>query len=218
LPLAGVHGSLPRMSPGTKDGVNGRTPAAIRSLRWILFALLFTSAALTLVGVPELARSVAGGGWPRATLAVPPAILAVFIACYAAYRFVLVRAGRYSAGKALVQIALMVLVLAVITGVVVELAQAHRADRPAPIDLAGPLHSPDPQVRAIAAELARHRPRESVVRTVPRLIELLEDPAPEVRREARATLVTLAGRDVGGEGSDAPGRWREYWRGAGGAR
>ncbi len=201
-----------------KDGVNGRTPAAIRSLRWILFALLFTSAALTLVGVPELARSVAIGGWPRAALAVPPAILAVFIAGYAAYRFVLVRAGRYPAGKALVQIALMVLVLAVITGVVVELAQGYRAERPPPIDLAGPLRSPDPAVRAIALELARHRPRESIVHTVPRLIELLEDPAPEVRREARATLMVLAGRDVGGEGPDAPERWREYWRGAEGAR
>ena len=59
LPLVRVRGSLPRMSPGTKDGGIGRTPAAVRSLRWILFALLFTSAALTLVGVPELARSVA---------------------------------------------------------------------------------------------------------------------------------------------------------------
>lgn len=208
------------MSPGTKDGGNGRTPAAVRSLRWILIALLFASAALTLVGVPELARSVARGGWPRAALAVPPAILAVFIAGYAAYRFVLVRAGRYSAGKALVQVGLMVLVLGVIAGVVVELAQASRVDRGGtPVDLAGPLGSPDPTVRAIAAELARHRPKESAVRVIPRLIELLEDPSPEVRREARASLVALAGRDAGGgEGPDAAARWREYWRAAAGPR
>lgn len=207
------------MSPGTKRGGNGRTPAAVRSLRWILIALLFTSATLTLVGVPELARAVARGGWPRAALAVPPAILAVFIAGYAAYRFVLVRAGRYSAGKALVQVALMVLVLGVMAGVVVELAQASRAERAAvAVDLAGPLRSSDPEVRALAAELARHRPRESAVREVPRLIELLEDPSPEVRRQARGSLVALAGRDAGGEGPDAAARWREYWSVAAGDR
>jgi HEAT repeat protein len=207
------------MSPGTKRGGNGRTPAAVRSLRWILIALLFTSATLTLVGVPELARAVARGGWPRAALAVPPAILAVFIAGYAAYRFVLVRAGRYSAGKALVQVALMVLVLGVMAGVVVELAQASRAERAAvAVDLAGPLRSSDPEVRALAAELARHRPRESAVREVPRLIELLEDPSPEVRRQARDSLVALAGRDAGGEGPDAAARWREYWSVAAGGR
>jgi hypothetical protein len=207
------------MSPGTKRGGNGRTPAAVRSLRWILIALLFASAALTLVGVPELARSVARGAWPRSALAIPPAILAVFIAGYAVYRFVLVQAGRYSAGKALVQVALMVLVLGVMTGVVVELAQAYRADpQGTPVDLAGPLRSPEPEVRAIAAELTRHRPRASAVRAVPRLIDLLEDPSPEVRREARASLVALAGRDVGGEGPDAAARWREYWRTAAGPR
>lgn len=209
------------MSPGTKDGGNGRTPASVRSLRWILFALLLAAAVLTLVGVPELARSVAGGAWPRATLAVPLAILAVFIAGYAGYRFVLVRAGRYSAGKALVQVGLMVLVLAVMTGVMVELAQVYRAEQvyragraATPLDLDGALRSSAPEVRALAAELARHRPRQSGVRVVPLLIELLEDPAPEVRREAHASLVALAGRDLGAEGPDAVARWREHWRDA----
>jgi hypothetical protein len=214
LPLARARGSLPRMSPGMKDGGTGRTPAAVRSLRWILFALLFAATALTLLGVPELARSVAGSGWPRAALAVPAVVLALFIGGYAAYRFVLVRAGRYSAGKALVQVGLMVLVLAVITGVVLELAQGYRVELAPPVELAGPLRSADPATRALAAEVARHRPREAGVRAVPRLIELLDDPAPEVRREAHASLVALAGRDAGGEGPGAAARWREYWRDA----
>jgi hypothetical protein len=206
------------MATGTKDGGNGRIPASIRSLRWILFALLFAAAVLTLVGVPELARSVAVGGWPRAAIAVPLAVLALFIAGYAGYRFVLVRAGRYSAGKALVQVGLMVLVLGVIAGAVIELAQAYRVERTGtPIDLAAPLRSATPEVRAIAAELARHRPRESAVRLVPRLIELLEDPSPVVRREAHASLVALAGRDLGAEGPDAVERWRRHW-GDGAAR
>jgi hypothetical protein len=47
---------------------------------------------------------------------------------------------------------------------------------------------------------------------VERLIELLSDRSPEVRRQARLTLVALAGADMGGEGADAPARWREHWR------
>jgi HEAT repeat protein len=112
----------------------------------------------------------------------------------------------------------MVLVLGVIAGVVIELAPAYRVERAGtPIDLAAPLASPTPEVRAIAAELARHRPRESAVRLVPRLIDLLEDPSPAVRREAHASLVVLAGRDLGAEGPDAAERWRRHW-GDGAAR
>jgi hypothetical protein len=63
----------------------------------------------------------------------------------------------------------------------------------------------------MAAELARHRAPEEARRHVVRLVELLEDPSPEVRRQPRATLVTLAGADRGGEGDGAAARWRAYW-------
>jgi hypothetical protein len=198
------------MSP--TRGVVARTPTKIRALRWILFALLLAAAALTLVGVPELGRSVAAGQWPRAALAAPPAVLAVFIAVYAAYRLVLVRAGRYPAGKALAQVGMMVLGLGVVAGLVLDVVQSERAQAlSAPIDLARPLRSPDATERAMAAELVRHRDRETAVRHVGRLIDLLDDRSPEVRREARASLAALAGSDVGGEGPDATARWREYW-------
>jgi hypothetical protein len=193
-------------------GGAGLSPGAVRAFRSILFVLLFAAAALTLLGLPELAQAVAAGRWPRAALALPPAILAAFIAGYAAYRFFLVRAGRYPAGKALAQIGLMLLVLGVVGGIVLELAEAHRAGAAAtPVELARALRSRDPEVRALAAELARHRPREATLRHVDRLLALLEDPSPEVRRQARATLAALAGRDVGGEGPDAARRWREHW-------
>jgi hypothetical protein len=49
------------------------------------------------------------------------------------------------------------------------------------------------------------------VRLVPQLIELLEDPSPAVRREAHASLVALAGLDLGAEGPEAAERWRRHW-------
>ncbi len=199
------------MSPSS-GALAGPTPARWRALRWILFALLFLAAGLTLLGVQDLGRAVAAGRWPRAALALPPTALAAFIAVYAAYRAALVRAGRYPAGKALAQVLLMVVALGVIAGLVLDVAQAERAvAAAAPVDLARPLRSTDPVVRAMAAELVRHRDRESALRQVGRLIELLDDRSPEVRRQARASLVALAGRDVGGEGPDATARWREYW-------
>jgi hypothetical protein len=78
-----------------------------------------------------------------------------------------------------------------------------------------PLASTDPDVRALAAEVARYRPREEVGVVAGRLVELLDDPAPEVRRQAHAALVALAGHDAGGEGPGAAGRWRAWAREAG---
>jgi hypothetical protein len=179
-------------------------------MRWILFVLLLLAAALTFVGLPELQRAVASGRWPRAILLGPPAILSLFIVGYAGYRFVLVRAGRYSAGKALVQVGLMMLVLTVVVGLVWERGHAPPSDRI--VDLARPLGSGDPDARAMAAELVRYRPPEVATRLVPRLIELLDDPSPEVRRQAHDSLVALAGADPGGVGSGAAARWRAYWR------
>lgn len=186
-----------------------RTPRSVKAARWVLFALLLICAVLTLVGLPQIQRAVASGRWPPITLALPPGLLAVFIVGYAAYRIVLVRAGRYGAGKALVQVAAMFLVLGVVAGL--ALVPADRgAPGQIPVDLARPLLSSDPDVRALAAELTRHRPREQALAHAPRLVDLLADPAPEVRRQARATLVAIAGADVGGEGAGSTARWREW--------
>jgi hypothetical protein len=191
----------------------GRTPRAVKAARWVLFALLLGSAALTLFGLPELQRAVAQGRWPPIALALPPALLAVFIVGYAAYRLVLVRAGRYTAGKALVQVAVMFLVLGIVAGVALVPSETSGPGL-APVALQRPLSSSDPDVRALAAELVRHRPRAEALAAAPRLAELLLDPAPEVRRQARASLVAIAGSDVGGDGPGAAARWREWSRAA----
>jgi hypothetical protein len=180
------------------DGV----PGAVPYLRWILFALLLGASAAALVGLPRSA--VAGSPeWPRW---VPVGLLVLFIGGYATYRFTLVRAGHYPAGKALVRIGAMLLLLGVIVGIAL--------DRPVPPvtgpDLAAPLAGPDPVARALAAELVRYRPHEQGLRHVGRLVALLDDPSAEVRREAHASLVALAGADAG-QGPGSAERWRALW-------
>lgn len=197
------------MGTGGAQGLPSRTPRSMKLARWVLFGLLIACAALTLFGLPQIQRAVAAGRWPPVTLALPPALLAVFIVGYAAYRVALVRAGRYSAGKAFVQLAVMLLVLGIVAGLAL-VPPDRRAPGEAPVELSAPLRSADPDVRALAAELARHRPREQALAEAPRLVELLQDPAPEVRRQARASLMALAGRDVGGEGPGAAERWRAW--------
>jgi hypothetical protein len=193
------------------SGERSRTPRVVRAARWVLFALLIASAALTLFGLPELQRAVSEGRWPPITLAIPPGLLGAFVVGFAAYRLTLVRAGRYGAGKALVQVAVMFLVLGVVAGLALVPEGGIEPGR-APVDLRRPLASNDPDVRALGAELARHRPRAEGLAAAPRLVELLEDPAPEVRRQARASLVAIAGEDVGGAGADAAARWRAWSR------
>jgi hypothetical protein len=180
-------------------------PGAVRALRWVLYGLLLLAAAGALLGLPRAARA----GWPSALRLVPVWILLAFVGGYAAYRFALVRQGRYSAGKAMVQIAVMLLAAGVIASISLEAPRA----RPAlpPVDLAAPLASPDPEVRALAAEVVRHRPREEALRHLERLVALLDDESPQVRGEAHAALVALAGTDAG-EGPGAAGTWRALWQ------
>jgi hypothetical protein len=186
------------------DDARGRVPGFLRVLRGALVVLLALSALLTLVGLPELGEEVADGRWPSAALALPPILLALFIAGYAVYRWALVRAGRYPAGKALVQVGLMVLLLGVVAGFAIDRVSTVRARRD-PITRG--LRASDPGVRAMAAELVRHRPPEAVLHLAPRLVELLGDRSLEVRREAHASLVALAGADLG-DGPAAAPRWR----------
>ena len=182
----------------------------VQSAGPVLYLLLLLSAAVTLFGAPPLEQSVREGRAPRISLIVAPALLAAFIALFVVYRLALVRAGRYHAGKAFVQVVLMVLVLTLV--VPGSLERWRSAGTIRVVDLSRPLRAPDPETRALAAELARHREPVDAVRYVPRLIELLDDGSPEVRRQARTTLVALAGTDAGGEGSGARERWRAWWR------
>jgi hypothetical protein len=187
----------------------GPVPSAVTYLRWSLFAILLLASAAALIGLPR----AEAGAWSTWLRLVPVMLLVLFVGGYATYRFTLVRAGHYSAGKALVRVGALVLLTGAIAGIAL--------DRPGPqrpahggLDLAAALSGADPVARALAAEVARHRPRTEALGHVPRLIELLDDPSPLVRKEAEASLVALAGHGVG----DQPGaaeRWRQHWRASG---
>jgi hypothetical protein len=188
-------------------------PPIVRRARIVLYLLLLAAAGVTLFGAPVLEQSVREGKAPRVALIVAPALLATFIGLFAAYRFALVRSGRYHAGKAFVQVGLMVLVLTLaLPG---SLDRWRAAGTVRVVDLTRYLSAQDAEARALAAELARHRDRADALRYVPRLVQLLEDPSPEVRRQARASLAALAGTDPGGEGNEAARRWREWWKAQG---
>ncbi len=194
------------------DGAAGERSlgAFVRRARLVLYVMLLASAAVTLLGAPALEQAVREGRAPRAILVIAPALLAAFIALFALYRYALVRQGRYHAGKAFVQVGLMALVLTLAVPGPLDRWRAVRTVRS--VDLARHLQAQDPEARAMAAELARHRDRADALRYVPRRVALLDDASPEVRRQARASLVSLAGADVGGDGPDAAARWRAYWR------
>jgi hypothetical protein len=183
-------------------------PRAIPVLRWILLAVLAVAAAASILGLPRAVEA----GWPGWVRLVPVGLLAIFVAGYAAYRLALVRAGRYSAGKAMVRVGLMLLLLGVIAGIALE--RPPTAPSGAALDLAGPLAAEDPALRALAAEVARSRPQAEGRRHLARLAALVEDPSAEVRHQARASLGALVGDDAG-EGAGATARWLELCRARG---
>jgi hypothetical protein len=178
----------------------------VRTLRWVLWVLLLAAVFATLEGPALLREAARGGRVPRGISAIPVALLAAFVVGYAVYRFTLVRAGRYPAGKAMTQLALMSLFLALMVRWSLEPAIPSPSDRP--VALAAALGSNDPTVRALAAEVARGRARGEALAAAEALVGLLADPSLEVRRQAHASLVSLFGQDVGA-GPEAQARWRE---------
>jgi len=189
------------MPPESSD--RDLTPAA-RTARVVLYLLLLAAAAAALL-VPSGNEPGTGTG-RRPELLLAPILLGAFAIGFTAYRYTLVRAGRYHAGKAFVHLGL-VLVLFVPGSV--ERWKASGASPP--VDLTRQLRAADPEARAMAAELARHRSPDDARRYVPRLVLLVDDPSAEVRRQASASLVALAGEDAGGEGPEAAQRWRAFW-------
>jgi hypothetical protein len=197
------------MPPNPRDR---ELSAAARSARVVLYLLLLGAAAAALL-VPPGAEGGEGPG-RRPELLLAPVLLGAFAIGFTAYRYTLVRAGDYHAGKAFVQVGLLGLVLVLFVPGSVERWKASGVSPP-PVDLTRQLRAADPEARAMAAELVRHRSAEDARRYVPRLVVLLDDPSAEVRRQAVDSLVALAGHDAGGEGPEAAQRWRAYWAGRG---
>jgi hypothetical protein len=177
----------------------------------VLYLLLLGAAAAALLVPPG--NDMGAGPGRRPELLLAPVLFGAFAIGFTTYRYSLVRTGRYHAGKAFVQLGLLGLVLVLFVPGSVERWKASGATPP--VDLTRQLRAPDPEARAMAAELVRHRSPDDARRYVPRLVVLLDDPGAEVRRQAAASLVALAGQDAGGEGPEAAQRWRAFWSGRG---
>jgi hypothetical protein len=197
------------MTRAELEGAGAQMTGTVRSLRWLVLGLLVTSALTALFVLPALDQAVADGRLPKAILFIPSVLLGVVVVAYAVHRYLLVRAGRYGAGKALVQLAILVLMVGIVGGASLDRYRVARTG--APVDLARALASADPVTRALAAEVVRHRPRGEALPYVERLVALLEDPSPEVRTQAHTSLVAIFGTDAG-TGPDAPQRWRAALR------
>jgi len=154
------------------------------ALAGALYLLLVGSAVLALG-----ARRFPGLLPEKLELAAPTVFL-VFLICFAFYRLALVRAGKYAAFKAFFQIgaAALFLMLLLPTG-------KNRYEMAAD-ELEMLLSDVNPHVRALAAEVVRHR--SDGVKYGPSLVKSLRDTDARVREEAHRSLVQLSGEDLGG--------------------
>ena len=158
----------------------------VQVLRPALYALLVLSALFTFWAGGD----IAGKSLPQWTQKAAPAIFAVFLVVFAIYRFALVRAKRYPAATGLFQVGLGALIwVLLLPGSRQKFAPPQAAGDDVQVLMA----SPDPRVRALAAETAGYRTEGS--RYAPDLIDRLGDPDPRVREKARESLLRLTGKD-----------------------
>ena len=163
-----------------------------------LYVLLVSSAGLAFFG-----RSFPGR-LPIAIERVTPWVFALFVACFAVYRFGLASKRKYPASKAFFQVGLAVVVFLLL------LPSSRAPYVPAGTALGQALVDPDPRLRALAAEVARYRPEGRDY--VPALVQALSDPDPTVRGQAHASLVKLTGVDLGApETPGAVEAWRQRY-------
>jgi hypothetical protein len=124
---------------------------------------------------------------------------------FAAYRLAVVRARKYPAVKAFFQIGAAALFFTLL------LPSARGRFRAPGDDLGELLRDPNPKVRALAAEVVRHRPDAQKYGSV--LVQSLEDPDSRVRDEAHRSLVQIAGTDLGGpDDGGAVKAWGDRFR------
>jgi len=159
----------------------------VQFLRPALYALLVLSALFTFWAGGD----IAGRALPRWTHVAAPTVFAVFLVVFCIYRFALIRARKYPAAIGLFQIGLGALIwVLLLPSTRAKFGSTENAD-----DVAALMSSADPRVRALAAETAGYRPAGA--RYASELIDRLQDADPRVRTHAHASLVRLAGTDVG---------------------
>ena len=149
----------------------------------LLYVMLASSAALSLLATH------APGALPQKLESIAPLAFVAFLVVFSLYRLRLVRDRKYPAFKALFQIGAGIIFLTLL------LPAAKTRYEGKGEDLEALLLDGNPNVRALAAELARYRPEGSKYGAA--LVKALGDPDPRVREQAHRSLVRLAGRDLG---------------------
>lgn len=169
------------------------------ALAGLLYLLLVLSAGLALWARGSTGRQ------PAMVSQVAPWVFLGFLVLFALYRFGLVRARRYPAVKAFFQIgAGLLFFMLLLPGTRFDFAQRQGTE------LGQLLADPNPAVRAVAAEVARHRPDGKQAASA--LARALDDRDPRVREEAHRSLVHLTGEDLGPpENPQAVRSWRERY-------
>jgi len=136
-----------------------------------------------------------------------PWLFLAFVVVFAFYRLGLVRAQKYPASKAFFQIGAGVLLFTLLLSGLHDMSLPNLGSLD---DVEVLLRDPNPRVRALAAELARHR--EGGARYAKALVHSLEDPDPKVRDQAHQSLIGLTGQDLGAPAT--PGgmkAWKERY-------
>ncbi len=169
-----------------------------------IYLLLVASAALALWVRTDAGRVPLG-----VALAAPWVFLG-FVAVFGFYRLGLVRAGKYPAAKAFVQVGgALIIFMLLLPSARFEFGQ-FKFGQTQPADVGRLLRDPNPTVRALAAEVAGYRPGGA--RSAPDLARALGDPDPRVREQAHASLVRLAGEDLGPASDPAAVKaWRDRY-------
>lgn len=162
-----------------------------------LYVLLVAAAALALL----VARSP--GTVPPGLEVAAPWIFLGFVVGFAAYRFALVMARRYSFFKAFFQVGVAVVFFLL-------LFPGAKPKTPS-VELPALLEDRDARVRALAAEVAGLRPAPQLA---PALVKHLADDDARVREEAHAALVRLnEGTDLGpADEPSARAAWENRFR------
>ncbi len=157
--------------------------AVVPLLRWVLWALLALMVLMVVVGLPDWAVEMfADGRIPRVVLILPATFFGLFVIVFAVYRLLLVRAGRYNAGKAFVQVGLAALVLMLLLPTSLARYRAVEPQRRVPVSPL--LVSDDPAVRAVACEALAARRGDDPAREIAERLAS-EDPDPLVRAACR---------------------------------
>ena len=170
--------------------------------------------ALSLYGLLAISAGVAlwaqrsPNSVPPLVASAAPFVFLLFAVGFAAYRFALVAANRYSAFKAFFQVAVMAVFFMLLVRAAPSTYWALPVAAPASPDMIAPLFSDsNARVRALAAELAQYRPASPAMTAA--LVAALDDADPAVKNAAHQSLVALNhGNDLGPSAID----WKEPTR------